>query len=199
MPPPIAAIRRASNLADLWPSPASSKDCGSTASGATIAWSRPWRNLGVFERIGRSRGARRLLRNRLVEAIDASRGAGEGRAAETARPSNRGFGEQSCRGKTVVATGATSGIGEVAVARAGEDGRADRLRRARRAAGRGDAGRLETAAPGRGTRCIWPTLQMAETRRVGLGDRRAGARIDVLINNAGAVFPTGARRPRAWR
>ena len=43
------------------------------------------------------------------------------------------------KGKTVVATGATSGVGEAGRARAGAHGRADRVRGARRKARRGDA------------------------------------------------------------
>ncbi len=93
------------------------------------------------------------------------------------------------KGKTIVATGATSGIGEVAVlALAGlgarivfiarDEGRAQATMR-----------KLEAKAPGLGHRVHLADLSsMAETRKVGEAIAASEPRIDVLINNAGALF-----------
>jgi NAD(P)-dependent dehydrogenase (short-subunit alcohol dehydrogenase family) len=92
-------------------------------------------------------------------------------------------------GKVVVATGATSGIGEKAVealARAGA-----RIFFVARDASRAEAllRRLEALAPGREHRAFPADLSlMAETARVGAEIAAAAPSIDVLINNAGAVF-----------
>jgi len=89
----------------------------------------------------------------------------------------------------VVATGATSGIGAAAVealARLGarivfvarDSARAEATRR-----------RLETAAPGLGHRAYFADLSlMSQTKRVGAEIAAAEPRIDVLVNNAGAMF-----------
>jgi retinol dehydrogenase 12 len=93
------------------------------------------------------------------------------------------------QGKTVVATGATSGIGEVAVKTlAGMGARIVFIARdAKRATATLAA--LEQIAPGRGHRFHIADLSlMAETRRVGSEIAASEARIDVLINNAGAMF-----------
>jgi NAD(P)-dependent dehydrogenase (short-subunit alcohol dehydrogenase family) len=93
------------------------------------------------------------------------------------------------QGKTVVATGATSGVGEVAVRTlAGMGARIVFVARdAKRAAATLAA--LETIAPGRGHRAHIADLSLiAETRRVGAEIAASEARIDVLINNAGAMF-----------
>ena len=93
------------------------------------------------------------------------------------------------QGKTVVATGATSGIGEVAVlALAGLGARVVFVAR--------DAARaqttmrkLEAKAPGLDHRLHLADLSsMAETRKVGETIAANEPRIDVLINNAGALF-----------
>ncbi len=93
------------------------------------------------------------------------------------------------KGKTVVATGATSGIGEVAVlalARLGapivfvarDEARAEATMR-----------KLEAKAPGLDHRMHLADLSsMAETRKVGEAIAANERRIDVLINNAGALF-----------
>jgi NAD(P)-dependent dehydrogenase (short-subunit alcohol dehydrogenase family) len=93
------------------------------------------------------------------------------------------------KGKTVVATGATSGIGEAAVlALAGlgarivivarDDGRA-----------KSTIKKLEAKAPGLDHRLHLADLSsMAETRKVGAAIAASEPRIDVLINNAGALF-----------
>ncbi len=93
------------------------------------------------------------------------------------------------QGKTVVATGATSGIGEVAVVELARMGA--RIVFIARDAERAEAtlAKLEAVAPGRGHSAHIADLSLvAETRRVG-GEIAAGeARVDVLINNAGAIF-----------
>ncbi len=97
------------------------------------------------------------------------------------------------QGKTVVATGATSGIGEAAVTKLAAMGA--RIVFVAREAQRAEAtlARLEQIAPGRGHRALIADLSlMAETRRVGQEIAASEARIDALVNNAGAMF-TGRR------
>jgi NAD(P)-dependent dehydrogenase (short-subunit alcohol dehydrogenase family) len=93
------------------------------------------------------------------------------------------------RGKTVVATGATSGIGEVAVlALAGLGARIVFVARDE-ARARETMQKLEAKAPGLGHRMHLADLSsMAETRKVGAVIAADEPRIDVLINNAGALF-----------
>ncbi len=93
------------------------------------------------------------------------------------------------KGKTVVATGATSGIGEAAILAlaamgaqivfvARDEGRARSTMR-----------KLQAKAPGLEHRVHLADLaSMAETRRVGAAIAASEARIDVLLNNAGAMF-----------
>ncbi len=93
------------------------------------------------------------------------------------------------QGKTVVATGATSGIGEVAVLELARMGA--RIVFVARDERRAEATmkKLETQAPGRGHRVHLADLSlMAETRRVGQAIAQQEPRVDVLINNAGAMF-----------
>jgi len=93
------------------------------------------------------------------------------------------------QGKTVVATGATSGIGEVAVKTLAAMGARVVFiaRDAKRAAA--TLAKLEEVAPGRGHRAHIADLSLiAETRRVGAEIAASEARIDVLVNNAGAMF-----------
>jgi NAD(P)-dependent dehydrogenase (short-subunit alcohol dehydrogenase family) len=93
------------------------------------------------------------------------------------------------QGKTVVATGATSGIGEAAVLALARMGARIVFvaRDEKRAAS--TLNKLEAIAPGRAYRLhIADLSSMAETRRVGLRIAAAEPRVDVLINNAGAVF-----------
>ena len=93
------------------------------------------------------------------------------------------------QGKTIVATGATSGIGEVAVlALAGLGARVVFIARdAARA--QATMRKLEAKAPGLGHRLHLADLSsMAETRKVGEAIAASEPRIDVLINNAGALF-----------
>jgi NAD(P)-dependent dehydrogenase (short-subunit alcohol dehydrogenase family) len=93
------------------------------------------------------------------------------------------------KGKTVVATGATSGIGEQAVLQLAKMGA--RIVFVARDQKRADAtlGKLESAAPRLGHSAHLADLSsMAETRRVGEQIAESEPRVDVLINNAGAMF-----------
>jgi NAD(P)-dependent dehydrogenase (short-subunit alcohol dehydrogenase family) len=97
------------------------------------------------------------------------------------------------KGKTIVATGATSGIGEAAVMELASMGA--RVVLIARDEGRAKAtmGKLEAKSPGLGHRMHLADLSsMAETRRAGAAIAASEPRIDALINNAGALF--GARR-----
>ena len=93
------------------------------------------------------------------------------------------------KGKTIVATGATSGIGEVAVlALAGLGARIVFIARDE-ARAQATMRKLEAKAPGLSHRMHLADLSsMAETRRVGAEIAASEPRIDVLINNAGALF-----------
>jgi NAD(P)-dependent dehydrogenase (short-subunit alcohol dehydrogenase family) len=90
---------------------------------------------------------------------------------------------------TIVATGATSGIGEVAVlALAGLGARIVFIARDE-ARAKATMQKLEAKAPGLGHRMHLADLSsMAETRKVGAAIAASEPRIDVLINNAGALF-----------
>ncbi|MBV9287385.1 MAG: SDR family NAD(P)-dependent oxidoreductase [Hyphomicrobiales bacterium] len=93
------------------------------------------------------------------------------------------------QGQTVVPTGATSGIGEaaaLALARAGA-----RIVLVARNEQRAEATlkRLEAAAPRLGHRShLADLMSMGDTRRVGGMIAASEPKIDVLINNAGALF-----------
>jgi NAD(P)-dependent dehydrogenase (short-subunit alcohol dehydrogenase family) len=97
------------------------------------------------------------------------------------------------QGRVVVITGATSGIGQVAAERlAGLGARLVVVARDR-ARGETTLARLRAQAPGHAHRVHYADLsRMAETRRVAAEIAAAEPRIDVLINNAGALF--GARQ-----
>ena len=93
------------------------------------------------------------------------------------------------RGKTVVATGATSGIGEATVLSLAQMGA--RIVFIARDQRRAEAAlmKLETKAPGLGHRVHLADLSLtAEARRAGEAIAANEPRIDVLINNAGALF-----------
>ena len=92
-------------------------------------------------------------------------------------------------GKVVVATGATSGIGEAAViALAGLGARIVFVARDE-ARAQATMRKLQAKAPGLGHRMHLADLSsMAETREVGAAIAASEPRIDVLINNAGAMF-----------
>lgn len=92
-------------------------------------------------------------------------------------------------GKIVVATGATSGIGEKAVEALARQGA--RIVFVARARDRAEATlrRLEMIAPGLGHQSHLGDLSlMREAKRIGNDIAASEPRVDVLINNAGAVF-----------
>ena len=93
------------------------------------------------------------------------------------------------KGKTIVATGATSGIGEAAVlVLAGLGARIVFVARDE-ARAQATMRKLEAKAPGLDHRMHLADLSsMAETRKVGAAIAANEPRIDVLINNAGAIF-----------
>jgi NAD(P)-dependent dehydrogenase (short-subunit alcohol dehydrogenase family) len=97
------------------------------------------------------------------------------------------------RGKTVVITGGTSGIGEVAAVALAKMGA--RIVLVARDKSRGDAtlARLRDSAPGIAHSVHFADLlRLAEMKRVAAQIADHESRIDVLINNAGALF--GKRR-----
>jgi NAD(P)-dependent dehydrogenase (short-subunit alcohol dehydrogenase family) len=104
---------------------------------------------------------------------------------------------RSMKGKTIVATGATSGIGEVAVlALAGLGARILFVARDETRA-QATLRKLETKAPGLGHRMHLADLSsMGATRRVGSAIAESEPRIDVLINNAGAMFAARQVTPK---
>jgi retinol dehydrogenase 12 len=99
--------------------------------------------------------------------------------------------EAPIHGKVVVITGATSGIGHIAALKLA--GRGARIVMVARDRGRADAAlaKLKAAGPGADHAAHIADLSLiAETRRVGGEIAAAESRIDVLINNAGSVFPS---------
>src|ERR1035437_8387542 len=93
------------------------------------------------------------------------------------------------RGKTVVITGGTSGIGEVAAVALAKMGA--RIVLVARDKSRGDAtlARLRNSAPGIAHSVHFADLlRLAKMKRVAAQIANHESRIDVLINNAGALF-----------
>jgi NAD(P)-dependent dehydrogenase (short-subunit alcohol dehydrogenase family) len=93
------------------------------------------------------------------------------------------------KGKTVVITGATSGIGQVAAERLA--GMGARIVLVARSKERGAAAlqRLHGVAPGVGHAIHYADLSLlSEMKRVAAEIAASEPRIDVLVNNAGAVF-----------
>jgi NAD(P)-dependent dehydrogenase (short-subunit alcohol dehydrogenase family) len=95
------------------------------------------------------------------------------------------------KNKTVVITGATSGIGEVAAQRLAGMGARMVLIARDRARGEAALNRLRQASPGIAHSIHYADLsRIAEMKRVAAEIAAAEPRIDVLINNAGALFGT---------
>jgi NAD(P)-dependent dehydrogenase (short-subunit alcohol dehydrogenase family) len=92
------------------------------------------------------------------------------------------------QGKVVVITGATSGIGAVAAERLAEMGA--RIVVVARDKARADAlmARLRPPASGKHSVHIADLARLADMKRVAADIKAAEPRIDVLINNAGAIF-----------
>jgi len=102
---------------------------------------------------------------------------------------HRSQGIHSIQGKTIVATGATSGIGEAAVVALAAMGARIVLVARDEARAKATMRKLEATAPGLDHRLHLADLsRMAETRKVGAAIAASEPRIDVLINNAGAIF-----------
>ena len=93
------------------------------------------------------------------------------------------------RGKTVVITGGTSGIGEVAAIELAKMGARIVLVARDQSRGNATLARLRDSAPGI-AHCVHlaDLLRLAEMRRVAAQIAEQEPRIDVLINNAGALF-----------
>lgn len=93
------------------------------------------------------------------------------------------------RGKTIVITGATSGIGEVAAAELAARGARLVLVARDKARGEAEIVRLRAIAPNVDHSIHYADLsRLAEVKRVAAEIAAAETRIDVLINNAGALF-----------
>jgi len=95
------------------------------------------------------------------------------------------------QGKTVVITGATSGIGGVAAEKLAEMGARIVLVARSRSRGEGALRRLRKQAPGLAHTLHYADLtRISEMKRVAAEIAEAEPRIDVLVNNAGAIFAT---------
>jgi NAD(P)-dependent dehydrogenase (short-subunit alcohol dehydrogenase family) len=104
--------------------------------------------------------------------------------------------EAPIHGKVVVITGATSGIGQIAATRLASLGA--RIVLVARDRGRADAtlAALREAGPNVAHRAHIADLSiLAEIKRAGREIAAAEPRIDVLINNAGNIFPTRRATP----
>jgi NAD(P)-dependent dehydrogenase (short-subunit alcohol dehydrogenase family) len=93
------------------------------------------------------------------------------------------------KGKTVVITGGTSGIGEVAAEILAKKGARIVLVARDKTRGNATLGRLRSSAPGVAHSIYFADLtSLAEMKRVAAQIADQEQRIDVLINNAGALF-----------
>ncbi len=92
-------------------------------------------------------------------------------------------------GKTVVISGATSGIGQIAAEKLAAMGARLVLVARDRSRGEAEMERLSTISPGINHAIHYADLaRLAEAKRVAAEIADAEPRIDVLINNAGALF-----------
>jgi NAD(P)-dependent dehydrogenase (short-subunit alcohol dehydrogenase family) len=97
--------------------------------------------------------------------------------------------EPVIQGKVVVITGATSGIGLIAAERMAKLGARIVLVARDPTRARATLARLEAAAPGASHRVHYADLlRLAEMKRVAAEIAAVEPRVDVLINNAGAMF-----------
>jgi NAD(P)-dependent dehydrogenase (short-subunit alcohol dehydrogenase family) len=97
------------------------------------------------------------------------------------------------KGKTVVITGGTSGIGEIAAERLAQMGARIVLIARDKSRGEATLARLHKRAPGLGHAVHYADLaRIPEMKRAAAEIAHKEPRIDVLINNAGAMF--GSRR-----
>jgi NAD(P)-dependent dehydrogenase (short-subunit alcohol dehydrogenase family) len=98
---------------------------------------------------------------------------------------------EDMKGKVVVITGATSGIGQVAAGQlAGMGARIVQVARDRER-GQAALARLNQIAPGIAHTIYYADLsRLSEMKRVASEIAKAEPRIDVLVNNAGAMFGT---------
>jgi NAD(P)-dependent dehydrogenase (short-subunit alcohol dehydrogenase family) len=95
----------------------------------------------------------------------------------------------SLRDKVVVMTGATSGIGEVAAGRLARIGARLVLVARDRSRGAATLARLQAVAPGRAHVVHYADLsRLTDMKRVAAAIAAAEPRVDILINNAGALF-----------
>jgi NAD(P)-dependent dehydrogenase (short-subunit alcohol dehydrogenase family) len=93
------------------------------------------------------------------------------------------------KGKTVVITGGTSGIGEIAAERLAQMGARIVLIARDKSRGEATLARLHERAPGLGHVVHYADLaRIPEMKRVAAEIAHKEPRIDVLINNAGAMF-----------
>src|SRR3984893_120660 len=93
------------------------------------------------------------------------------------------------KGKTVVITGGTSGIGEIAAERLAQMGARIVLIARDKSRGEATLARLHERAPDLGHAVYYADLaRIPEMKRVGAEIAHKEPRIDVLINNAGAMF-----------
>jgi NAD(P)-dependent dehydrogenase (short-subunit alcohol dehydrogenase family) len=93
--------------------------------------------------------------------------------------------------KTVVVTGGTSGIGGVAAKKLAEMGARIVLVARDRSRGEGTLARLREKAPGLAHTVHYADLtRISEMKRVAAEVAEAEPRIDVLVNDAGAMFAT---------